>query len=161
MIDDSILAIAVPAELKDGHPDSELVMGAIVEALRACENSKSVRVKSRMLDVHNALKERLVPLYKAHIQKEDEDWNALKEKASKLDSLPKIAVVTAVADRPFSKTFSAEADGNQWRIIAYPANEERTLWEVVDQNGEGADGPTPQDALRALLGKRGYAIAFG
>jgi len=85
-ISDDTIALAIPSALKSDHPDSALVVQALAVALAACEDSGAMTAKGRMRDVHAALSSVYVPIFQAHIAKEDEDWGALKAKAERYDA---------------------------------------------------------------------------
>jgi hypothetical protein len=92
MNDAEFIEASIPDKLRLAeHPDAELINRMIATALLAYRNSDSVWEKNKCKDINFALLKAYEEVFAPHIAKEDEDWNALKSKASEVDSLREIA----------------------------------------------------------------------
>lgn len=83
---DLFLTRAIPSSLRDtGHPDKELVLMAITYALTAFKDANTMTATDATIakHVHDALVTFEEKVFKPHLSKEDEDWNALKVKADR------------------------------------------------------------------------------
>ena len=161
MISDEQLSQCIPDALKSDHPDSKLVIQAIVTAVAACENSDSVRVKSRMADIRAALEAVYVPVYQEHLRKEDEDWGELKAKADKY--VPTVTL-TVRRERPdFAQyTYSGDSSGT---VAAFREDDGTWKAEAMSSGSSepGQYGPNASDArgaVRALFESMGINAMF-
>lgn len=112
---DLFLTRAIPSSLRDtGHPDKELVLMAITYALTAFKDANTMTATDATIakHVHDALVTFEEKVFKPHLVKEDEDWNALKVKASR--ALPVVYVEDSKSDKRW---------GGGWR--GYLAKDER------------------------------------
>ena len=161
-ISDDTIALAIPSALKSDHPDSALVVQALAVALAACEDSGGLNAKARMRDVHAALSSVYVPIFAAHIAKEDEDWNALKAKADRYVPTITVEWVNSGKGRK-SYRLSGEREGT---ATAYRDTD--GLWSTAVYF-RGDDAPAESDAslaresgdsVRKALESLGYVVAW-
>lgn len=157
-ISDGTIALAIPSALKSDHPDSALVVQALAVALAACEDSGAMTAKGRMRDVHAALSSVYVPIFQAHITKEDEDWNALKAKADRYRPTVDVAVrrersefAQYILSGEVNGTGFAEKVGDQWAAELMTADG----WQ-----SQKAFGDSARSAMTQLLDEMGYMVAW-
>lgn len=152
-ISDETLALAIPPELKTDHPDAALVVQGILIAIAANENSGGLSAKGRMRDTFAALQSVYVPIFQAHIAKEDEDWAALRNKAQKY--VPTIRFGPPVKKRGRSE-FSIMEDGTEVGIGKLYGNEAEGFAvsipniDIMQRKAE-ENGDTPGAALYAAV----------
>ena len=175
-ISDDTIALAIPSALKSDHPDSALVVQALAVALVACEDSGAMTAKGRMRDVHAALSSVYVPIFQAHIAKEDEDWSALKAKADKLSLLPPVISVFSGNSWKGGDRFTAKGrteTGEVFEFYVWYAGEESSPDTRATMDKEDSDGSSdnvgslrvpsklpPKVAISTIAADNGYQVIF-
>lgn len=167
-ISDDTIALAIPSALKSDHPDSALVVQALAVALAACEDSGAMTAKGRMRDVHAALSSVYVPLFQAHIAKEDEDWSALKAKADKYRPNVVVTYKRSGVDGDASFTYTGAEDGRGVVVRDWARDDSGNVVSrayVASKTPSGTRTPsewvesdTPYGALRALFQAQGLTV---
>jgi hypothetical protein len=161
-ISDKTLALAIPQELKTDHPDSSLVVQGIIIALAACEDAPSFGGPAkRMKAVHDALRDIYVPIVKAHLAKEDEDWGALKAKADAYIPVVKVAVKRersefaqyVLSGHINGTAFAERNDDGTWQANVWASGESQP-------GSYGGTSTSARGALIQAIGDRGGIAVF-
>lgn len=160
-VKEETLALAIPNDLKGDHPDSDLVVKGLAIAIAAAENSDALTARGRMMDVHAALASQFVPIFKAHLVKEDEDWNALKAKADKYRPTVSLEWRRLEGSGDASFTYKGAVSGRGAVFLTYDDASGLNKYFARlsgELNTDEFIGDTPRKAVDAAFASGGFTV---